>query len=109
MNVAGWLVVFPVSTTEQISEDNKLATGQLQPQNLSRSCVFVTSDTRIFRRSITKNNFRIPSQMWMVLLESQGPVLLLTRNEITEVVSTQTSKLLTTEINAVVIQVLLST
>ena len=30
-------------------------------------------------------------------LESQGPVLLLTRNEITEVVSTQTSKLLTAD------------
>jgi hypothetical protein len=35
--------VFSVSTTAQIFEDNKLATGQLQPQNLSQSCVFVSA------------------------------------------------------------------
>jgi len=39
----------------------------------------------------------------MVFLESQGPVLLLTRNEITEIVSTQTSKLLTADRDAAVL------
>jgi hypothetical protein len=39
----------------------------------------------------------------MVFLESQRPVLLPTRNEINEVVSTQTSKLLTAETNAAVL------